>query len=115
MRALQMFLVAILVGVAGYTAVVVANHGMGLFPVFFGDMVAMTWPGQFNLDFFCFLMLSALWVAWRHRFLPAGLGLAVVALLGGAPFLAAYLLVASRGLNGDFATLLLGPERAGST
>ena len=47
----------------------------------------MTWPGQFNFDFFGFLILSATWTAWRNQFSAPGLGLALVALFGGIPFL----------------------------
>jgi hypothetical protein len=35
-------------------------------------MAAMTWPGQFNFDFLCFLTLSGLWLAWRHHFSLGG-------------------------------------------
>lgn len=68
MTAFRVLLVAMWAAIFGYTAIVVANHGMGLLPVFFGDMAKMDWPGQFNLDFMCMLALSALWVAWRHHF-----------------------------------------------
>ena len=64
-------------------------------PIFFGDMAAMTWPGQFNLDFMCFLILSATWVACRNQFSPAWLGLSVLALFGGMLFLSIYLLYLS--------------------
>ena len=50
------------VALSGYTAVVVAHHGLDLFSVFFGDIAKLMWPGQFNLDFTCLLLLSALWV-----------------------------------------------------
>lgn len=43
-----------------YTTLVIADHGWGLLRVFFGDMRAMGWPGQFNLDFTILLALSAL-------------------------------------------------------
>jgi len=66
--------------IAGYTSVVVARHGLGLLPIFFGDMATMTWPGQFNLDFLSLLTLSGLWVAWRHRYSAAGLVLGLLAL-----------------------------------
>ena len=33
----------------------------------------MKWFGQFNLDFMGFLILSAIWVAWRNQFSAAGL------------------------------------------
>ncbi len=72
MGAFRIFLVCIFTAIVVYTVVVIANHGMGLFAVFFGDMAKMAWPGQFNLDFMGFLMLSGLWLAWRHHFSPPG-------------------------------------------
>lgn len=84
---------------------------MDLLPVFFGDMAKMGWPGQFNLDFMCMLMLSALWVAWRHRFSGRGLALGLLAFFGGALFLSVYLLVVTLGADGDVEALLLGPQR----
>jgi hypothetical protein len=76
-------------------------------PVFFGDMAAMGWPGQFNLDFMGFLILSALWTAWRNGFSAIGLILAVVAAFGGMAFLSIYLLVLSLG-TGNIRDILLG-------
>jgi hypothetical protein len=108
-RALLIVLWAIL---AGYTTVVVANHGMGLLEVFFSDMAAMGWPGQFNADFASLLTLSALWVAWRHQFSAAGLLLGILAFFGGGLFLTAYLLVVSGQAKGDPKALLLGKVRA---
>lgn len=114
MTGFRILLLVMLLGVVGYTVVVVANHGLGLLPVFFGDMVAMGWPGQFNLDFFGFLILSGLWLAWRHHFSPAGLALGVLGIFGGIPLLATYLLIASFQVDGDVKALLLGPARAAS-
>jgi hypothetical protein len=94
-----------------YTVIVIANHGIGLFAVFFGDIAAMAWPGQFNLDFSMLLLLSATWVAWRHQFSPGGLALALVAAVGGALFLTLYLLVISFQTQGDVKAMLLGPAR----
>jgi hypothetical protein len=108
-RALLTVLLAIIIG---YTAIVVANHGMGLLNVFFGDMASMGWPGQFNLDFMFMLMLSALWVAWRHQFTSVGLALGLVAFFGGSLFLSAYLLVVTGRANGDMKRVLLGEGRA---
>jgi len=85
---------------------------MGLLPVFFGDMAAMGWPGQFNLDFLCMLVLSGLWVAWRHRFSGLGIALGLLACFGGAFFLTAYLFVVSFAARGDMQELLLGKPRA---
>ena len=108
MIAFRLWLVLILLSIAAYTGIVVGNHGFGLLPVFFGDMATMGWPGQFNLDFMCMLSLSALWVAWRHRFTAAGIALGLLALFGGALFLSAYLLVESYRTGGSVRTLLLG-------
>lgn len=94
--------------ISGYTAAVVAHHGVDLFSVFFGDMAKLMWPGQFNLDFMCMLMLSGLWVSYRHRFRPVGLLLGLGALVGGVSFLSVYLLIESFRARGDLGTLLLG-------
>ncbi len=112
MTAFRVLLVAMFVIVAVYTAIVIAAHGMNLFAVFFADIARMGWAGQFNVDFMCFLVFSGLWVAWRHEFSPAGLGLGVVAFFGGAPFLSVYLFIASFAANGDVKELLLGKGRA---
>ena len=112
MQGFRILLVTIFVVITLYTAVVIANHGPNLLPVFFGDMAAMAWPGQFNLDFMCLLMLSALWVSWRSGFSPAGLTLGTLAFFGGALFLSVYLLIESFRVKGDIAALLLGPVRA---
>lgn len=111
MTAFRGFLGAVFVAIAGYTLVVASNHGMNLLPVFFGDMAAMEWPGQFNLDFMCMLLLSGLWVSWRHQFSAAGLVLGLAAVFGGALFLSAYLLITSIRSKGDIRTLLLGEAR----
>ena len=113
MSAFRTLLIVMWVVVMAYTAVVVAHHGMGLLGIFFGDIATMTWPGQFNLDFLCMLTLSGLWVAWRHRFSAAGIGLGVLALFGGIVFLSAYLLVMSWRTDGDIEQILLGPRVAG--
>lgn len=107
----RLFLALLWVVLTGYTAVVIAHHGWALLPVFFGDIAAMTWPGQFNLDFLFMLMLSALWVAWRHRFSGAGLGLGLLAFFGGASFLTIYLFVLSLQSKGDWRVVLLGEQR----
>lgn len=96
---------------AAYTAVVVSRHGADLLPIFFGDIAAVAWPGQFNLDFLCFLSLSALWTAWRNAFSTGGLLLAVPAFFGGAGFLLPYLLFLTFREKGDLARVLIGDRR----
>ncbi len=115
MAAFRVFLAMIFLVVNVYTAFVVAQHGTNLFAVYFGDMALGGWAGQFNLDFMCMLMLSGLWVAWRHEFSAAGLSLAALAFLGGAPFLSAYLFIVTKRAKGDMRQVLLGKLRAAAS
>lgn len=114
MGAFRLLLVIFIIGIVGFTGVVVSNHGLNLLPIFFGDMAKMTWPGQFNFDFLCLLMLSGLWLAWRHHFSLGGLALGALGLFGGIMVLAPYLLLASYRAKGDTKVLLLGKRRAES-
>jgi hypothetical protein len=108
-RSLLLVLFAIL---AGYTAITLWNHGFTLFPIFVGDMAAMSWRGQFNVDFTSFLTLSALWIAWRHEFSAVGIALGVLGFFGGALVLTAYLFFASLSAQDDVRELFLGKARA---
>ncbi len=112
MLAFRLALATIFISIAAYTSVVVANHGPGLLPIFFGDIATMGWPGQFNLDFLCFLIMSATWLSWRHNFTPTAFALGLAGLLGGAFFLSAYLLFMSFKVDGDLTQLLSGKPRA---
>ena len=100
-----------LIALGAYTAVTIANHGWNLLPVFFGDLAAMEWAGQFNADFMSFLLLSALWTAWRNNFSMQGLVLAPVAFFGGMLFLAIYLLILGFRAK-SISELVIGPMRA---
>jgi hypothetical protein len=108
MFALRLVLATLWIILAGYTAVVVSNHGLGLLAIFFGDIATLAWPGQFNLDFLCFLVLSAMWTAWRNRFSNVGLLLAIVAFFGGAGFLFPYLVFLTFRESGDLVRILIG-------
>lgn len=110
MQTFRIYLALIFAAVTIYTVPVVMEHGLNLFPFFFGDMAEMGWAGQFNFDFMMMLLMSATWVAWRHGFTLNGVLLAIPAFLGGAPFLTAYLLYHSFQTD-DVATLFLGEGR----
>lgn len=112
MSLFRLFLMLVFSVITIYTGIVIMHHGMNLLPVFFGDMANMAWPGQFNLDFLFLLMLSSLWVAWRHRFTPAGYVLGFLALFLGSFFLSVYLLVESRRCGNDVTALLTGQRRS---
>lgn len=112
MKAFRILLTMMIIGILGYTGIVGYNHGWDLFPVFFGDIAAMTWPGQFNFDFTCFLTLSGTWLAWRNNFTPGSLLLGALGIVGGIMLLAPYLLFVSFQAKGDMKEILLGKERA---
>ena len=89
MNYFRLLLTAMVVVIMVYTVAVGIRQGWNLFPIFFGEMSALTWSGQFNTDFTCFLVLSGLWLAWRHHFSLAGLALGVLGLVGGMMVLCA--------------------------
>lgn len=91
------------------------EYGFGLFQVFFSDILTLTWPGQFNLDFLFMLTFSALWLSWREKFSIVGLGIGLLGLFGGALFLSAYLFYLSFKVNESFVSLLLGRQNLGAT
>ncbi len=107
----RLFLIIGLIVMIGYTSVTVANHGLNFLPIFFGDLAKMGWPGQFNLDFYCFLLLAGLWVMWRNQFSAGGVALGIAMTFLGFPVLAIYLLIQSFKGNGDITTLLVGEAR----
>lgn len=109
MLVLRTVLVVHLAILTAYSLVVMQNHGLNLFPDWFGDIAAMGWPGQFNVDFWGFLVVSALWTAWRNAFSALGLALAVVAFFGGMMFLSIYVLILSLGAP-DIRSILLGAQ-----
>ncbi|MDA0267158.1 MAG: hypothetical protein O2890_03945 [Cyanobacteria bacterium] len=111
MNAFRTLLIVMFVGIVAYTLIVGVTQGWNLIPVFFGDLAAMTWPGQFNFDFTCFLVLSGLWIAWRHQFSPGGVALGLIATVGGILVVAPYLLLATFQASGDMPVLLLGQKR----
>lgn len=111
MRAFQLLMIIFIFGIFSITGLVGLKHGWNLLPIFFGDMISLTWPGQFNFDFLCFLILSGLWLAWRHGFSTGGILLGILGVFGGIMLLAPYLLVMSLKARGDIKLLLLGEQR----
>lgn len=112
MTAYRTLLIAMFVGILAYTLVVGVNEGWNLLPVFFEGIVALTWSGQFNFDFTCFLVMAGLWIAWRHHFSLGGIALGLLGTVGGILVVAPYLLVATFQAKGDMHMVLLGQKRA---
>lgn len=108
----RLLLILLTINILIYTGITGLNHGWNLVPIFFNDIAAMAWPGQFNTDFMSFLILSMSWTMWRNKFSPLGIGLGVVALFGGIMFLAPYLLFLSFQTRGDMRAVMLGAHDA---
>jgi hypothetical protein len=108
MKLFRLYIVVALVSLTVYTLIVTSRHGWDLLPIFFSNIVDMSWSGQFNFDFTLFLILSGIWVAWRHQFSVFGVCLGVVAIFGGMMFLGSYLLYVSFQSGGDIRTMMLG-------
>lgn len=73
MTIFRLVLIAIITFVGAYTVAVVGQHGVDFVSPFFGDIAEMGWPGQFNMDFWSFLILGSIWLMWRHHFSSLGL------------------------------------------
>ena len=108
MTSFKALLVVMAAGLLIYTLLAVSNEGVNLFATTLPSVLQFGWQGQFHLDFVTYLMLSGLWVAWRHEFSGAGIALAVGASLIGIMFLAVYLLIVINKADGDMRKVLLG-------
>lgn len=75
-----------------YTAFAVHTDGPNLIAVFIGNVNALGWSGQFNLDFACYLVLSGLWIMHRGKFKPVSIATGLVAMVLGIVFFAPFLM-----------------------
>lgn len=107
MTSFRIILVVLFISIAVYTTITISSVGVDLFTPFLGDIQAMAWPGQFNVDFSSYLLLSALWVAWRNHFSAKGIGLALMASVLGILFFAPYLLWLTFKKQGKIEAVLL--------
>lgn len=97
-----------------YTAITISRDGMDLVTPFFSDILSLTWPGQFNVDFSSYLVLGTIWFVWRNDGATLSLVLAPVVLTGGMLVLAAYLIWLSYRVDARMDVLFLGRRRARS-
>lgn len=101
-------LIAMTGGVAAMTVAAVADGGVDLITPYFAAIFALTWQGQFNVDFACYLVLSGIWMAWRSGFSRGGIALGVFATPLGILFFAPYLIYLIGHSSGDVRKLMLG-------
>jgi hypothetical protein len=96
------------IGLITYTFFAFQNEGANLFRVFINNLISLTWSGQFNLDFLCYLMLSGLWIMWRNKFTVKSIILGSIAMVLGIVLFAPYLLWLTNKENGNLKRVLIG-------
>ncbi len=101
-------LIAMTVLIVAFTVAAFANGGINLITPFLTPILALSWQGQFNVDFACYLVLSGIWMAWRGGFSSESIALGVLAPPLGILFFAPYLIYLVGKSNGDPRQLLLG-------
>ena len=94
-------------GLLIYTVIAIQNDGANFLAKAQEFATSMTWMGQFALDFQCYLILSALWIAWRDKFSVNSIVIAIVAMILGFILLAPYLLYLLSKEKGDLKRALI--------
>jgi hypothetical protein len=94
--------------VGAYTVWAVHQQGWGLFGVFVRNLSSGGWEGQFALDFSCYLLLSGLWLMWRHRFRPWAVALGFAVMVLGIVAFAPYLGLQTVRAQGNLVHVLVG-------
>ncbi len=92
----------------GYTLYTAQSQGWNLLQVFVQNIMSLSWNGQFNLDFSCYLTLSALWIMWRNQFSVKSIAIGVTAMVIGIMAFANYLLYLLTIEKGDLRKVLIG-------
>lgn len=101
-------LIAQTIGVLVYTIITIQNDGINFLAKAQEFISSMKWIGQFALDFNCYLMLSALWIAWRNKFKVQSNAFAIIAMILGIIVFAPYLLYLLHKEKGDLKRVLVG-------
>lgn len=96
------------VGLLVYTFFAFQAEGANLFGIFLNNIKSLTWNGQFNLDFSCYLLLSALWIMWRNKFTASSFIIAIVGMIIGIMIFAPYLFWLLMKEKGDLKRVLVG-------
>jgi hypothetical protein len=90
------------------TYVVTASHGFNWPAMAIGDIFALNWRSQFNVDFIVHLLLLATWISWREGFTAKGFVFGFLSIVMGGMFGFPYILYATYVAKGDPKALLLG-------
>lgn len=107
-KTLTSLLIFFFLAIGFYTFFAFQKEGIQLFSVFINQIQSLTWAGQFNLDFTCYLILSGLWIMWRNKFTVSSIFLGTIAMILGMVFFAPYLLFLLNREKGDLKKVLIG-------
>ena len=105
---LKILLATQTIGLAAYTYFTAQAQGIDLLAVFLDNLSSLTWSGQFNLDFLCYLILSGLWIMWRNAFSSQSILIGIIATLLGIVFFAPYLIWLITKEKGDLKRVFIG-------
>ncbi len=108
MTRLRYTLIAMAVLIVVFTVAAIADGGINLITPFLTPILSLSWQGQFNIDFTCYLVLSGIWMAWRGGFSSGSVALGTLTPPLGILFFAPYLLYLVGKSNGDPRRFLLG-------
>lgn len=108
MKVLRVFLVASTVLIYAVTLLATASQGINWPAIALNDLVALNWRSQFDTDFLVYLILTAVWIAWREGLTTKGYAFAFLNIFLGGMFGFPYLLWATYQANGDPTLVLLG-------
>ena len=96
------------IGLIIYTFIAIQTEGVNFLVIALNNLKSLTWSGQFNLDFSCYLTLSGLWIMWRNKFTPMFIIVGFSAMILGFIFFAPYLLYLLTKENGDLKRVFIG-------
>jgi len=105
---LKILLIIQPLGLLIYTVIAIQNDGIDFLGRAQSFIISRNWVGQFTLDFACYLILSALWIAWRGKFSIKSIVLSIFASIFGIIFFAPYLLYLITVEKGNLKKVLIG-------
>ena len=108
MTMLRLFLLVSTVVIYAFTCFALAAQGINWPAVAFGDIIALNWRSQFDVDLVIHLLLLATWVSWREGFSLRGHVFGFLTVVMGGMFSFPYLIYATYLAKGDPKMVLLG-------
>ena len=109
---LRVLLLASTIVIYVFTYSAVAAQGINWPTVALGDILALNWRSQFDVDLVIHLLLLATWISWREGFSMKGHIFGFLSIVMGGMFSFPYLLHAIYAANGNPVVTLLGGHQS---